>query len=106
HRVVLDYPALASAAAVQSVWRRTTHALGARVEAYRVFSDHEIRAELASQGFRLARTHKQFVLPIALHKAIGSAAATERIEGALAAVGLRGLLGSPVTLVAERAGPA
>ena len=103
HRVVIDYPALASAAALQSLWRRATHAVGANVEAYRVFSDREIRAAFEAHGFRLARSHKQFVLPIAVHKALGSAGATQRIEGALAAFGLRGLLGSPVTLVAHRA---
>ena len=53
-------------------------------------------------GFRVVDRHRQFVLPIALHKRLGSVAATERIEGALARLGLRRLVGSPVTLVAER----
>jgi hypothetical protein len=79
------------------------HALGARVEAYRVFSHTEIRQALEANGFRIADTHKQFVLPIAFHKQLGSAPATARIEGALARAGLRARLGSPVTLVAERA---
>ena len=103
HRVLLDYPALSSAAALQSASRRITHALGARVEAYRVFSAHAIEAALEAHGFRVADRHKQFVLPIAFHKLLSSASATARIEGTLAAIGLRGLLGSPVTLVAERA---
>jgi hypothetical protein len=47
-------------------------------------------------------SHRQFVLPIAVHKMIGSAPATSRIESVLGAVGLRRLLGSPVTIVAER----
>jgi hypothetical protein len=42
------------------------------------------------------------VLPIVLHKRINSPAATERVEGILAKAGLRALLGSPVTVVAER----
>jgi len=46
--------------------------------------------------------HRQFVLPIACHKLIGSRGATERIEGSLARLGLLRLLGSPVTLVADR----
>ena len=57
---------------------------------------------LAARGFRVADRHRQFVLPIAFHKAIGSAAFTTRVEGALGRVGLRALLGSPVTVVAER----
>lgn len=101
-RVVFDYPALASVAALQAVVRRVAYAAGARVEAYRVFSDRAMRHALDANGFRLVETHRQFVLPIALHKRVGSRAATERIEGALASVGLRRLLGSPVTAMAER----
>jgi ubiquinone/menaquinone biosynthesis C-methylase UbiE len=101
-RVVFDYPALVSAAALQALARRVAHAAGARVEAYRVFSDASIRRELARRGFRIAGMHRQFVLPIAFHKRIESAATTERLEGVLAAVGLRWLMGSPVTVVAER----
>jgi hypothetical protein len=78
------------------------HSLGARVEAYRVFSHGEIRGALSANGFRIVDVHKQFVLPIAFHKQLGSADATGRIEGALDRLGLRGLFGSPVTLVAER----
>lgn len=103
HRVVFDYPALSSAAAVQAVTRHVAHRFGARVEAYRVFSDRALRAVLAANGFRIVDTHRQFVLPIAFHKTLGSARATSRIEGVLAGVGLRRLLGSPVTIVAERA---
>ena len=101
-RVVFDYPALASAAALQSGVRRIAHAAGVRVEAYRVFSGRAIRSELARHGFRLLDAHKQFVLPIVLHKRINSLVATERVEGILAKAGLRALLGSPVTVVAER----
>ncbi len=101
-KVVFDYPALVSAAALQAVARRVAHAAGARVEAYRVFSDASIRRELAKHDFRIAGMHRQFVLPIALHKRLDSASTTERVEGALAAVGLRWLMGSPVTVVAER----
>lgn len=101
-RVVLDYPAICSAAAVQAVGRRVAAALGAGVEAYRVMSDGDVRAELARHGFTITRLHRQFVLPIALHKRLGSRRATERIEGGLASVGLLRLFGSPVTVVAER----
>ena len=89
HRVVLDYPARSSAAALQSTFRRIAHRLGARVEAYRVFRHREIDDVLAGNGFRIADTHKQFVLPIAFHKLLGSAKATRRIEAVLGRAGLR-----------------
>ena len=53
-------------------------------------------------GSGVIGSDRQFVLPIALHKAVGSLAVTSRVEGALARLGLRSLLGSPVTVVAER----
>ncbi len=100
--VVFDYPALASAAALQAVTRHVAHALGARVEAYRVFSDRAVRAALAASGFRVRESHRQFVLPIAFHKRVNSAALTGRLEGALSRAGLTRLVGSPVTVLAER----
>jgi ubiquinone/menaquinone biosynthesis C-methylase UbiE len=103
-RVVFDYPALSSAAALQAVTRHVAHACGARVEAYRVFSDRAVAAALAAHGFRIARRHRQFVLPIAFHKLLNSERVTSAIEGALSRAGLTWLLGSPVTVVAERCG--
>jgi len=101
-QVLFDYPALGSAAALQAAARRLAARGGRRVEAYRVFTGRAVGRELARHGFRIARVHRQFVLPIALHKLVGSPGFTRAVEGALAVFGLRWLLGSPVTIVAER----
>lgn len=103
-RVVFDYPAACSAAALQAAGRRAMAALGLRTEAYRVFRDAVVRAELARHGYSVAGMHRQFVLPIAVHKAIGSRRVTSMVEGALRGAGLLALLGSPVTVVAVREG--
>ena len=102
HRVVFDYPSLMSAAAVQSAARHLMNLAGGRTEAYRVFSDNSIRRVLRNNGFAVTRVQRQFVLPIALHKRIGSAAATRTVEGVLYRAGLNWLLGSPVTVLAKR----
>jgi SAM-dependent methyltransferase len=104
-RVVFDYPAALSAAALQALGRALLARLGRRVEAYRVLRGGAIREALGARGFRVERVHKQFVLPIALHKAIGSRALTRAVEGVLAAIGLLRLFGSPVTVVAVRCDP-
>ena len=101
-RVVIDYPALWSVAALQAAARRVAQRFGSPVEAYRVFTDRAVRQALAANGFRVADSHRQFVRPIARHKALGSAAATTRLEAALAAAGLCRAFGSPVTIAAER----
>ena len=103
-RVVFDYPALASAAALQAGARHVAASLGRRTEAYRVFSGRSVVGELARHGFAVRSVHRQFVLPIAVHKAIGSRRFTLTVEGLLARLGLLRLLGSPVTVVALRQG--
>ena len=100
--VVFDYPAVMSGAALHSAARRLAHAAGARTEAYRVFSDRAIGGALHQNGFAVSRLHRQFVVPIAVHKFIGSASVTMKVERALAQAGLNWLLGSPVTVLAER----
>ena len=101
-RVVLDYPSARSLAALQAAARRVAAALGGRTEAYRVFWPDGIRAALDAQGFRVTRVHRQFVLPIAVHKAIGSRGFTDASERVLSSLGLNAAFGSPITIVAER----
>ncbi|HEY7790829.1 MAG TPA: class I SAM-dependent methyltransferase [Vicinamibacterales bacterium] len=101
-RVIVDYPAACSAALLQSIGRRILARLGRRTEPYRVFTARGIRRTLEANGFRIAAVHRQFVLPIALHKDVGSRAFTEGLEAGLDAAGLLALLGSPVTVLAER----
>jgi SAM-dependent methyltransferase len=100
--VILDYPSSRSVARVQSVFRKVIHGLSMKTEPYRVFSDRDIESALSANGFRIRSTHRQFVLPIAFHKLIGSRRLTMAIERALDRAGLLSLFGSPVTLVAER----
>ncbi|HVD90715.1 MAG TPA: methyltransferase domain-containing protein [Vicinamibacterales bacterium] len=101
-RVVFDYPSMWSAAAIQSMVRRVTHAFDKSVEAYRVFPPAAVARALRSEGFQIAGQHRQFVLPIALHKRVNSEAWTRRTEGFMERTGLMRLFGSPVTIVAER----
>jgi len=100
--VVLDYPSARSVAAIESMVRRLTHAAGVRTEPYRVFTDRAIGDALARSGFRIRAVHRQFVLPIAFHKAIGSRRFTQWSEAVLDRAGLLKMFGSPVTLLAER----
>lgn len=102
--VIFDYPAALSAASLQSLARRATQSLGRRTEAYRVFRAATIARELDRSGFRVRSVHRQFVLPIQLHKAIGSPRFTTAVEGALDRTGLLRAFGSPVTVCAERCG--
>jgi len=103
--VVIDYPSAHSAALLEAMTRRVKHALGGRTEAYKVFPDRTIADALDKAGFRILNVHRQFVLPIQFHRAIGSRRFTEMSEALLKRTGLLRVLGSPVTLVAQRCVP-
>ena len=103
--VIFDYPAAMSFAALQSGARRLTHALGAHTEPYRVFRERAVAGALQMQGFRLRVAHRQFVLPIALHKTIGSRRFSLMSRTLSERTGLLGLFGTPVTVAAERCEP-
>ena len=101
-RVVTDFPARFSLAAIESGTRRVHRSLAGVTEAYRVMAPFDVEQTFASHGFKVIRIHRQFVLPIALHKSINSLRFTRMAEGLLERAGLLRLLGSPVTMVAER----
>jgi ubiquinone/menaquinone biosynthesis C-methylase UbiE len=101
-RVVVDFPAAFSFAALESGARHLAKRVGRPVEAYRVMREADVVAAFGAEGFRVVDVHRQFVLPIAVHKAVGSLTVTRGVEAALASVGLLRALGSPVTMVAER----
>ena len=101
-RVVVDFPARASLAAVESGMRRLANAVGSQTEAYRVIAEQDVAEAFRQHGYRVVVIRRQFVLPIAFHKAVGRLAFTQSVERTLATVGMSRLLGSPVTMVAER----
>lgn len=100
--VIFDYPSATSAAMLHSLTRRAVHAAGGRTEAYRVFTHRTIRRQLARNGFRVRSVHRQFAMPMQLHRAIGSRRFTEFSEEVLDRAGLLRLFGSPVTVCADR----
>lgn len=100
--VIVDYPSARSVALVESLTRKVVHAAGGRTEPYRVFLDRQVASAFAAHGFRVRKVARQFVLPIAVHKAIGSRGFTIGCERVLARLGVLRMVGSPVTIVAER----
>jgi ubiquinone/menaquinone biosynthesis C-methylase UbiE len=100
--VIVDYPSATSVALFESMTRRAMHAVGMTTEPYRVFTRSAIAHAFDRNGFRIRSVHRQFVMPIAFHKAIGSRRFTVWSENVLDRAGLLKPFGSPVTLVAER----
>jgi len=96
--VIFDYPSTSSAAVVHSALRRLT----AR-RAYRTLTRGAVDQALARSHFRVRSVHRQYVLPMWFHRAIGSRRFTSWLEDLLDRLGLLKLFGSPITICAERA---
>jgi SAM-dependent methyltransferase len=101
--VIVDYPTSRSVNALAGLLFPLKKDVESDTRPFRVFKDREVREAFERAAFRETGRLGEFVLPMALHRALGAAPFSHLAEGALAALGLRRLLGSPVILRAERA---
>ena len=101
-RVVFDYPALVSAAALQAVARRSRRRPGHASRPTACSPIARCATRFERSGFRVVERHRQFVLPIALHKRLDRRRRPSGSRACSRGSGCARLLGSPVTVVAER----
>jgi len=102
--VILDYPTARSANAASGTLFRLKKGVEGDTRPFTVFRDAEIRDAFAAAGFQATARRAQFLFPMALHRAVGSATASRLAEGAGRLTGLTRLAGSPVILRLERRG--
>jgi 2-polyprenyl-3-methyl-5-hydroxy-6-metoxy-1,4-benzoquinol methylase len=102
--VIVDYPTTRSA----NVAAAPTFALKKRVETgtrpFAVFRDRDVEAALAAAGWRVTARRPEFLLPMALHRAMRLAPVSRALEAAGRALTLTRRFGSPVILRAEPRG--
>jgi len=96
--VIFDYPSATSVALVHVWVRKLTGRSG-----YRALRRGAVEQALGRNHFRIRSVHRQFVLPMWFHRMIGSRRFTGWIEDRFDRMGLLKLVGSPVTICAERA---
>jgi SAM-dependent methyltransferase len=101
--VLVDYPTLRSANVLSGGLFSLKRSVEGNTRPFTVFRDGEIDAAFAAAGFHPAARRRQFLFPMALHRALGLAGLSRALEGGASALRLSGLLGSPVILKAERA---
>jgi ubiquinone/menaquinone biosynthesis C-methylase UbiE len=84
----------------------TLHPLKVRLEPdtrpFTTASVDAVHRELQRHGFRVVQVERQFVLPMALHRFIGSAPLSRAIERVLRGFGITRRIGSPAIILAER----
>jgi SAM-dependent methyltransferase len=102
--VVVDYPTRRSVNAASELLFGLKRGVEGDTRPFRVFADAEVEAAFAAHGFAPTGRRPQFLAPMALYRATGSAALARAAEAAASAVGLTRALGSPVVLRLERRG--
>ncbi|HSB60431.1 MAG TPA: methyltransferase domain-containing protein [Vicinamibacteria bacterium] len=100
--VVVDYPTRRSVNALSGALFGLKKGVEGNTRPFLVFRDAEIVRAFATAGLAATARRPQFLLPMALHRAAGSAVLARALEGAAGALGLTRALGSPVVLRLER----
>jgi 2-polyprenyl-3-methyl-5-hydroxy-6-metoxy-1,4-benzoquinol methylase len=102
--VLVDYPTRRSLNAVAGPLFEAKRGVEGNTRPFTVLADADVRAAFATAGFETTAREPEFVLPMALHRAMGMAPVSRALEGAASLFGLRKAVGSPVILRAVRRG--
>lgn len=102
--VVVDYPTTRSVNAIAGWMFGLKKGVEGDTRPFAVFRDREIEEAFGKRGFAPTARRGQFLFPMALHRATGSAGLARALEAAGEALGLRRRFGSPVILRLEPSG--
>jgi len=102
--VVVDYPTRRSVNAVSGLLFGLKLGVEGDTQPFTVFADRELEQSFAAHGFAPTGRRRQFLAPMALHRALRSARFARAFEGVAAGLGLTRAFGSPVVLRLERRG--
>jgi 2-polyprenyl-3-methyl-5-hydroxy-6-metoxy-1,4-benzoquinol methylase len=94
--VIIDYPVYSSVNALSLLAFPIKRLIEKNTRTYRTFFASEIRSAFAAHGFRHKRDWRQFVLPMALHRALPTPVLAQRIESMFRSAGVTRLAGNPV----------
>jgi len=100
--VVVDYPSLRSVNVVAGALFEVKRRIEKDTRSFRRFRPGRVSESFSAEGFRVSESRPQFVFPMALHRAHGSAPLARGLEAPFRAVRLTALLGSPVIVRADR----
>jgi ubiquinone/menaquinone biosynthesis C-methylase UbiE len=105
HRLVIDFPPLASANVLEPLLLRLKRRLeGEATRPYFSYSTGALARALARCGFEIASLEKQFFLPMAVHRLLRRPGLSRTLESRARRLGLTAALGGPALLLAERIG--
>jgi 2-polyprenyl-3-methyl-5-hydroxy-6-metoxy-1,4-benzoquinol methylase len=96
HCVIADYPTSQSANAIAPALFGAKKKFETNTRTWTLFRHRQIREEFQKNGYRLADHRGQFFFPMVLHRMLKCRPLSAALEGAMRAVGLNDLWGSPV----------
>lgn len=102
HTVIVDYPDTRSFNRLYGALFAWKKAFEGNTREFRCFRPGEVIAECARHGFGRPAVRRQLFVPMVVHRAVGRAGFSRRIERASGLLGLTRALGSPVVLRIER----
>ena len=103
HSIVFDYPSKRSVNTLMPLLFGVKRMLEPDVRTFTSFSREELLEVLARAGYGIEAEHKQFLLPVALHRKTG--ARLKGLEAIARWSALTRCFGSPVVLRADRSKP-
>ena len=102
--VIIDYPDRRSVNILSTLLFDWKKSLEGNTRTYTLFSRRRITEEFARHDLRVPVFHREFFLPMVLHRKVGSARATRTLEWFCRCSGLTGFFGSPAIVRFQRQG--
>lgn len=100
--VIVDFPIPGGSNALAPVLFGMKKSLEGDTRVFRVIAKSKVHQAFAANGFTVDASIGQFVLPMAVHRALNAPRASRALEAALRGCGLAGPFGTPVLLRAIR----
>jgi SAM-dependent methyltransferase len=101
--VIFDYAALASFNLFTPILFGVKRRIESDTRPYFCYRTGRLARELEALGFGRIRVRRQLLVPMAVHRLLGSGRLSESVERLSRAIGATYLLGSPAVLLAEKA---
>ena len=102
HRLMVDYSPLVGLNALRPMLFPLKRRIEGNTRPYFNYAKGDLIGELRCAGFQRFAVEKQFLVPMAIHRALENPTLSDMVETMCRLFGLTALLGSPALLLAER----
>ncbi len=100
--VIVDYPSVRSVNALSRWLFKYKKRIERNTREFASFSDRKLVEAFARNGFELVKMQRQFFIPMAIHRALGSNPLLKAIEAIARRLGLTKLVGNPAVARFDR----